>query len=73
VYDLFIGGSLGFAGITCAWLQANAHWPVALSMVAALVIGIVIGCVNALLVVHFQIDSFIATLGMGSVLGGAVL
>lgn len=73
VYDLSIGGTLGIAGILCAYLQAESGWSVGTSVVAAILAGTLIGVVNALLVVRFHIDSFIATLGMGSVLGGGVL
>lgn len=41
-----------------------------LAVVAALVMALVVGAVNALLVVHIGVDSFIATLGTGSVLTG---
>lgn len=73
VYDMSIGGSLGFAGIVCTFLQAYAGWSIPLSIVAGVAAGVLVGVVNAFLVVRLRIDSFIATLGTGSILGGLVL
>jgi ribose transport system permease protein len=41
----------------------NHHWAVVQAIVAALVLGLAIGCVNALIVVKLRVNSFIATLG----------
>lgn len=66
-FDLSIGGTLGMAVCIVIWSQANGHgW--ALGFVAALVVGLVVGLINSLVVIRLNVDSFIATLGMSSIL-----
>jgi len=67
-FDLSIGYAVGLAHILSIGLQVEAglRWPVAVVVVCA--IGLGIGIVNGILVEAAQIDSFIATLGTGSVL-----
>ena len=67
-FDLSIGYAIGLAHILSIGLQVEAGfpWPVAVAVVCA--IGAGVGIVNGVLVEAAQIDSFIATLGMGSVL-----
>jgi len=49
-------------------LQVKQHWPVLPTLLATLAIGLLVGLVNGLVVVRFKVSSFIATLGMGSIL-----
>ncbi|MEJ5913688.1 ABC transporter permease [Pseudokineococcus sp. 1T1Z-3] len=67
-FDLSIGYGIGLAHVVAMWLLVNTDlsWPVVLLLVVAS--GVVIGLANGLLVEAAQIDSFIATLGTGSVL-----
>ncbi len=66
-FDLSIAGTLGVSVCTVTWFQANNHgW--ALGIIAALLIGLVVGLVNSLSVVKLHVDSFIGTLGMSSIL-----
>jgi ribose transport system permease protein len=67
-FDLSIGYGIGLAHVMAMWLlvQYNVPWPlVALIVLAS---GVVTGLINGVLVEFAQIDSFIATLGTGSVL-----
>lgn len=68
VFNLAIGAEVGFAVILVAVLQTNLQlpWPAAVAM--AILAGACIGIVSGLLVTKAKIDSFIATLGMSSVL-----
>jgi ribose transport system permease protein len=68
VFDLAVGAEVGFGGILVAWLLAKQGVPIVPAMAMTLVAGAVIGAISALLVVRARIDSFIATLGMSSVL-----
>ncbi len=70
-FDLSVGANANFTGICVILLQANKHWSVLPAIVVALLLGVLIGAVNGLLVVRFGISSFIATLGMSSVLSAA--
>jgi ribose transport system permease protein len=67
-FDLAIGAELGFGSILVAWLLVNIGVPVVPAIILTLLAGALIGLVNGLLVVRVRIDSFIATLGMSSVL-----
>jgi ribose transport system permease protein len=73
VFDLSIGGVLGLSVMFCAWLQGVKHMNPALSVVLTLLLGVVVGAVNAIAVLKFRVSSFIATLGMSSVLGAMVV
>lgn len=69
-FDLSIGATLGFSGMLTAALDVNHHWPVWLAVVVALGAGLLIGLVNAALVVVLGVDAFIATLGLGTLVTG---
>lgn len=72
VFDLSIGFTLGASNLLLATLLGNGWgaWP-AMAVVALVALGI--GIVNAVVVVLFQIDSFIGTLATGSLLQGLIL
>jgi ribose transport system permease protein len=70
VYDLSVAQMLGFSGIVVAVLQEHGI-NVWLSVVLTLVVAVVVGVANAIAVVKFRINSFIATLAMTSLLAGA--
>jgi ribose transport system permease protein len=72
VYDLSIGGTMGMTMMLVAWLQTSHHMGFVLAIVVSILAAAAIGCVNAFVVVKLGVDSFIATLGMGSVLDGLV-
>jgi ribose transport system permease protein len=66
-FDLSIAGTLGLSVCVTIWFQANHHgW--GLGILVALLVGIAVGLVNALIVVKLHVDSFIGTLGMSSIL-----
>ena len=67
-FDLSIGFGIGLAHVVAMWLIVThaVAWP--LVALLLLVGGVVVGLVNGVLVEFAQIDSFIATLGTGSIL-----
>lgn len=67
-FDLSIGYGIGLAHVVAMWLLVThgVPWPVV--AVVVLIGGVVVGLINGALVEFGQIDSFIATLGTGSVL-----
>jgi ribose transport system permease protein len=71
-FDLSIGATLGISQYLV--LKFVTHyglsWPVA--VVAALAVGAFIGSVNAIAVVALEINSFIATIGVATILEGLV-
>lgn len=68
VFDLSIAGTISASAVMVSWGLVEAGWSVAAAIGAALLVGLVVGNVNGFLVVKIRIDSFIATLGMSSVL-----
>ena len=68
MFDLAVGAEVGIAGVLVAWLLKTVGVPVVPAIVLAVLAGAVIGSASGLLVVRARIDSFIATLGMSSVL-----
>jgi ribose transport system permease protein len=67
-FDLAIGTELGLGAIFVAWLLVDKGVGLVPAIVLTLLAGAAIGLVNGILVVKVRIDSFIATLGMSSVL-----
>ena len=69
-YDLSIGYGIGLLHILAMGLLVHTSLPWPLVVVAIVVLGGVIGLVNGVLVEYAKIDSFIATLGVGTMLYG---
>lgn len=67
--DLSVGYIVGFAGLA-APLMLVAGWPVWLSLAAAMAGGLLVGMLNAFLVVAVGVPSLIATLAVGSIMFG---
>jgi ribose transport system permease protein len=69
-FDLSIGYGYALAGIVAAWLTVHFGGPVIGILLAILVIGVVVGLVNAFLVNVIKVHSFLATLATSLVLSG---
>lgn len=72
-FDLSIGATLGFCGVTVAALVGTLGWSDPAALATTLVIAVSIGIVNGLLVVGLGINAFIATLATSTVLAGLTL
>jgi len=68
LYDLSVGATANISGILTIVLMNNHHWAVVPAIIAGVVLAVIIGLVNSFIVVKLGVNSFIATLGMGSVL-----
>jgi len=68
LYDLSVGATANVSGILSVVLMNSHHWAVVPAVVAGIIVAMAIGAVNSLVVVKLGVNSFIATLGMGSVL-----
>lgn len=66
-FDLSIGYMVGLQTILTIGFITKEHLPWGLAVVLVLVIGVLVGLVNGVLVYVFKIDSFIATLGTGTI------
>ncbi len=69
-FDLSVGFHLGMAQVLIIGLQVNngLSWPTATAVILA--IALAVGAFNGILVARFKIDSFIATMGVGTLLYG---
>jgi ribose transport system permease protein len=67
VFDLSIAATMGFSAVLVTWYQSNGHNPF-VGVALAILVGSLVGAINGFVVVKLRVDSFIATLGMSSVL-----
>lgn len=72
-YDLSIAGVLTMSSMLVAVLNVVHGWPIAAAVVAALLAGLLVGAVNAFVILYFRIHSLIVTLGMGTFIHGVTL
>jgi ribose transport system permease protein len=72
-YDLSIAAILALSSVTVAVLNAQDHFPIVLAVLIGIAVGAFAGLVNGIIMVYFDIESLVVTLGMSTVLGGIVL
>lgn len=70
-FDLSVGSMVAFSSIEMALLSPTMAWPLALLL--TLLSAIAVGLVSGFLVVKIGVNSFIATLGVSTLLGGGSL
>jgi ribose transport system permease protein len=68
IFNLAVGTEVGMAAIMSAWLLEKQHVGLVPALVLTVIIGCAIGATSGALIVRAKIDSFIATLGMSSIL-----
>jgi ribose transport system permease protein len=68
-FDLSLGAVLGFSAIT-AIAVSNAGAPLPVVILVCLLVGALVGTVNAVLVVLVKVNAFIATLASATILSG---
>ena len=69
-FDLSVAANFGFCELLVAGLIINQGLPWGAAFVVTLVVGGLIGLANGVLIVVFKLNSFIATLGTATVIGG---
>ncbi len=67
ILDVSVAGTMGMAVVFVGWLQQQGVNPV-WSVVLTLMMGLVVGAINALNIIVLKVPALIATLGMISVL-----
>jgi ribose transport system permease protein len=72
-FDLSIASVLALCSMVLALLTVDKGWALLPAIIAVLLIGLAVGLLNGGLVVLLGIDSFIVTLGTGTVLNGITL
>ncbi len=71
VFDLSVGNAMGLCNVVIAWLLVNQGVPMVPAILLTILAGLIIGLVNAIIVIGGKIDSFIATLATGSLMAAA--
>jgi ribose transport system permease protein len=71
-FDLSVGSVVSICEVVAAALMAKGHAPLLVACLAAVAAGALIGCVNGILVGVAGINSLVATLGISTLLDGAV-
>ena len=71
--DLSVGANISLSNILLAALATNNHVPVVLAIIIAVLGSTLVGLINGLIVEKLQVDSFVGTLGMATLLGGVGL
>ncbi len=66
-YDLSVGATANLAAIISVTLQTTNHVSMGLAIITAIVTGAAVGALNGFIVVRLRVNSFIATLGVGSI------
>ena len=72
-FDLSFGAVAGLSSTLVALLIANEGWPLGLAILIVVATGIVIGFINAFFVVYVGVNSFITTLGTGTIIFGLTI
>src|SRR6476661_9420360 len=71
-YDLSVGATLTLSSCVIGVLNVWAGMPLLLVLAIVIVIGAIVGLVNALFILFFRIPSLVVTLGTTSVMTGLV-
>lgn len=71
-FDLSVASTLGLSAMLVAILNVEHGWNVWLAALFAILIGCIIGLVNGLVVVRWNINPFIVTLGMSTFIQGVI-
>lgn len=69
VFDLSIGATANLSAVVVAVLQTQHGWGMWPAIVAAVVVGAVVGVANAFAIVVLRVNAFIATLAMATIVG----
>jgi ribose transport system permease protein len=72
VFDLSVGNALGLCNVIVAWLLVKQGVPMIPAILLTIGAGILIGFINATIVIGGGIDSFIGTLATGSLMAAGV-
>src|ERR1700722_15210928 len=72
VFDLSVGASANLSAIIVVVLQTQNHWAILPAILVAVSAGVLIGAVNGFVTVVLKVNSFIATLGMATIVGAVM-
>ncbi len=69
-FDLSVAATTGVANVAMASLIGEHHWEILPAILLVLAIGAVVGIITGFLVAKLQLNAFVATLGVYTLLGG---
>lgn len=69
-FDLSVGANAGLAALACVGLAQNQHLAPWLAIAVSILIATAIGLLNGIIVTRLKVSSFVATLGMATILVG---
>jgi ribose transport system permease protein len=69
-FDLSFSATIGLSGATAVLSMVNLGWPMWLSILAAIGVGVIVGIVNGVAVAYGRAPAFIITLAVGSTATG---
>jgi ribose transport system permease protein len=72
-FDLSIGATATLSGVSASLLQTHELLGPIPALIVGVLVGTTVGLVNGFVVVRLRVNSFIATLGMTSILGALVV
>lgn len=71
--DLSVGSVVALSGVVAAYFAKTGAYPLPVSIIITLIVGVIVGLINAFLIVKVRIVPFIATMGMLSIAKGVAL
>jgi len=71
-FDLSVGAVAGLSSVVAAAAMARFHQSLPIAIAVALLVALACGVVNGLVVTRLRVNSFIATVGSATVIGGLV-
>lgn len=71
-FDFSVGANAVLCSVVCAAVLSNFAMPLVVAVVAAVLVGMLVGVVNGLLVARLDLNAFVITIGMATLLPGVV-
>ncbi|HEY2202680.1 MAG TPA: hypothetical protein VGH56_12400, partial [Solirubrobacteraceae bacterium] len=71
--DFSVAAVISAASIVISQLTGSDHWSFVAALAVCLMRGLVVGAINGYVSHRFRVQPLVVTLGMGSVVAGAVL
>ena len=72
-FDLSVAATMGLSSMVIAVLNVKMGLPISSAIIAALMVGVLVGAVNAFFILYFGVFSLIVTLGTGYFISGLIL
>ncbi len=71
--DLSLGSIVGLSSMVSALLMTRTNLGIGISILIAVIAGVLVGVINAIIIFHGRVPAFIATLGTQAIVRGLVM